>query len=64
MTRCCRRQLEKEKRELQAQAEKLRYRIDLLTANVREGDAHLKAALSADSQERSQLVEKLAHLCL
>ena len=64
VTRCCRWQLEKEKKELQAQAEKLRYRIGILTTNVRESDAHLKAALTADSQERARLVEELAHLCL
>ncbi|KAK9827726.1 hypothetical protein WJX81_005788 [Elliptochloris bilobata] len=56
-------QLEREKKELEAQAEKLRYRVDILVATVREGDALLKAALSGDDLERTQLADKLAHLC-
>jgi len=36
-------QLEAERRELQTQVEKLRYRIDLLVASVREGDATSKS---------------------
>jgi hypothetical protein len=57
-------QLEAERRELQTQVEKLRYRIDLLVASVREGDANLKVALGTDADARAALAQKLAHMCL
>jgi len=57
-------QLEAERKELQTQVEKLRYRIDLLVASVREGDANLKVALSTDADARAALAQKLAHMCL
>ena len=57
-------QLVAQSKEFEGQVAKLRYRIEVLVATVREGDANLSAALSADPEVRSQLAQKLAHLRL
>lgn len=57
-------QLVAQSKEYESQVAKLQYRIEVLTATVREGDANLSAALSADAEVRSQLAQKLAHLHL